>query len=1088
MNKRILSFLLALLMVVGLFPASVFAADDETPACSCPEGQHVATCEYYICPNCGTGPWHETCPTKEEEPSEEPTEEPTDAPTEPEKHPMVNKVVKTTSFSYGQAYASLSDMSNPKIVGSGYYPKLLVVDAVEVVGSTTYYQLSAYSNCDWPEAGVSAGLGNGFWLESTKLEVAVWCAKCEEYDCGIDHTTPEKPKEPVYSDKESGVQVELDSLVEGVKLVVEEDVDVSEQLAEFGISADKLVFGLDISLQKDGKDYQAPATVKVPVDAEPDTLIGILHTHEGTTSFIALVEVQDDGTVEFEVDGFSEIVGWSVVYLQYADFGVGFEAWNTVMLSDILEKVGLSNILLSTVTNVTGHDKIRPHKQDNGDWLLESTGAFEDEITLIIEYTIGSNPGTITITAQFKKSQKIVLDGQGQTEASDNFYYIPGTHAYFEDAYCTTPLQENKIKLPTKDQYTFLGYYEKPKESSAPGAVPYINADGTINEICCQLISDDDNKRSTTLYAHWKPEGEYTITYNYNDGVRPDYEETYTFPNAPELDIVERTGYTFVGWNNLDYDPNSSWKYGSYNLKTDGTMEGPGRNTVGDVRLSAKWKAIDYTATFNYNDGTDTQTTQDYNIETALTMPTPTRTGYTFDGWKVTTAGGNWDENTTHKSASVGKYGNVTFTAQWTRITYNISYNLDGGTVATENKLNYTVETETFTLTNPTKTGYTFAGWTGTGLTEATKTVTIPKGSTENRSYTATWTANTYTVSFDANGGSVTTASKQVTYGQAYGELPVPTDRTGYTFLGWFTEETGGTQVTKDTPYTMADNTTLYAHWSAIPYTITYDLADGKLAENATNPESYDVTFAPITLNNPTKAGYTFAGWTGTDLTDATMEVTIPTGSTGNRSYTAKWKYKVTYTAGTNGFVARSQDDEKSNQLEEYVLDDTGVVATGAVAIPAEHYKFDGWYLGSEKVSDDAAFNPSMNENTKNNKAAEYKAKFVLADADLTLSASNLAAGDSMIFTVTGNGISVDVVLSSSGSVTIKDLPVGEYSVAEKDGNWGWRYTGSATIDLTTDNTELLNRQLSVAISASKSKNNWLSGSAAFVTVLKGGN
>lgn len=84
--------------------------------------------------------------------------------------------------------------------------------------------------------------------------------------------------------------------------------------------------------------------------------------------------------------------------------------------------------------------------------------------------------------------------------------------------------------------------------------------------------------------------------------------------------------------------------------------------------------------------------------------------------------------------------GAVTVEADITPISYTITYELDGGTVATVNPTSYTIKTETFTLTNPTKNGYTFTGWTGTGLSGATMTVEIAKGSTGDREYTATWT------------------------------------------------------------------------------------------------------------------------------------------------------------------------------------------------------------------------------------------------------------------------------------------------------------------------------------------------------------
>ncbi|MBQ7068663.1 MAG: InlB B-repeat-containing protein, partial [Synergistaceae bacterium] len=86
----------------------------------------------------------------------------------------------------------------------------------------------------------------------------------------------------------------------------------------------------------------------------------------------------------------------------------------------------------------------------------------------------------------------------------------------------------------------------------------------------------------------------------------------------------------------------------------------------------------------------------------------------------------------------------------WTAISYTITYNLDGGTVATANPTSYTVETETFTLNNPTKNGSKFAGWTGTGLNQATMTVEIAKGSTGDREYTATWTGGGSTPDPDA--------------------------------------------------------------------------------------------------------------------------------------------------------------------------------------------------------------------------------------------------------------------------------------------------------------------------------------------------
>ncbi len=97
-----------------------------------------------------------------------------------------------------------------------------------------------------------------------------------------------------------------------------------------------------------------------------------------------------------------------------------------------------------------------------------------------------------------------------------------------------------------------------------------------------------------------------------------------------------------------------------------------------------------------------------------------------------------------------------------------------------------------------------------------------------NHTLYAQWTANTYTVTFDANGGGTPTpATKVVTFGSAYGTLAT-TSRTGYTFVGWFTAASGGTQVTVATVVSNASNHTLYAQWTTLPtHTVTFNSNGG---------------------------------------------------------------------------------------------------------------------------------------------------------------------------------------------------------------------------------------------------------------------
>lgn len=127
-------------------------------------------------------------------------------------------------------------------------------------------------------------------------------------------------------------------------------------------------------------------------------------------------------------------------------------------------------------------------------------------------------------------------------------------------------------------------------------------------------------------------------------------------------------------------------------------------------------------------------------------LKNPTRAGYKFKGWYTTKK----LKTKTTKAKGVAKASKRTVWAKWAVKSYRISYNLNGGTQAAEQPTSYTVKSSAFTLKAPTRAGYTFAGWTGTGLSAATKSVTVAKGSTGNRSYTATWTK----IEVPSSGGS----------------------------------------------------------------------------------------------------------------------------------------------------------------------------------------------------------------------------------------------------------------------------------------------------------------------------------------------
>ena len=224
---------------------------------------------------------------------------------------------------------------------------------------------------------------------------------------------------------------------------------------------------------------------------------------------------------------------------------------------------------------------------------------------------------------------------------------------------------------------------------------------------------------------------------------------------------------------------------------------------------------------------------------------------------------------------------------------YSITYDLAGGSVATPNPDNYTIESADITLVNPTRDGYTFIGWTGTELSAATETVTIASGSIGDRTYTANWELITYSITCDLAGGSVATANPDnYTIESADITLVNPT-RDGCTFIGWTgTELSAATETVTIASGSIGDRT-YTANWELITYSITYDLAGGAVV--TANPDNYTVESADITLVNPTREGYAFCGWTGTGLSAATETVTITTGSFGDRTYTANWKTAIPY-------------------------------------------------------------------------------------------------------------------------------------------------------------------------------------------------
>ena len=267
---------------------------------------------------------------------------------------------------------------------------------------------------------------------------------------------------------------------------------------------------------------------------------------------------------------------------------------------------------------------------------------------------------------------------------------------------------------------------------------------------------------NVTYTAQWLI-NQYTVSFNSNGGsalasITQDYATAITPPTKPT-----RPGYTFKGWSPV----------------VPLTM--PASNTT----CVARWQINRYTVAFDANGGTgggDT-VTQDYG--TPVSAPAVTRTGYTFTGWQPSFDGTIPSSNTT-------------YTAQWQINRYTVSFDSAGGAWVPSITQDYA--TSITPPANPSRNGYTFTGWSPAVPS------TMPAN---NTTCVALWQANSYTVTFDANGGTVSPTSKVVAYEDAVGTLPQPY-RDGYDFAGWYTS--GGSRVSEYT--TIYGDTTLTARWN----------------------------------------------------------------------------------------------------------------------------------------------------------------------------------------------------------------------------------------------------------------------------------
>ena len=548
------------------------------------------------------------------------------------------------------------------------------------------------------------------------------------------------------------------------------------------------------------------------------------------------------------------------------------------------------------------------------------------------------NGGTVTLYAKWTpNTYKVVYNGNGATGGST----ASSTHTY------------DVAKNLTANGFTKTGYVFQGWATSATGSVVYTNGQSVKN-----LTSV--NNGTVNLYAKWSPIG-YTVVYNGNGatgGSTASSSHTYDVAKNLTANGFTKTGYHFGGW--------ATSASGSVVYSDKQSVKNLTSVNGAKVNLYAKWTPNTYKVVYNGNGATGGSTATSnhtYDVAKNLTANGFTKTGYVFQGWATSATGSVvYTNSQSVKNLTAVNGGTVTLYAKWTPITYTVVYNgngADGGSTANSSHT-YDVA-KNLTKNGYTRTGYTFIGWSTSASgsvvytdAQSVKNLTSVNGAKVN--LYAQWKINTYTntVSHWAGGfknGEGNNSSKTMfkltdttftaTYKSTYvmdesRKTTVPNGfylntKFGTSYIsGSWASYSMGTSVAQQ-----AKAGTFEYDYYPTTYTITYDLNGGS---QSGNPTTYNVLYG-VTFKNPTRKGYTFAGWyidgqkvTGinpgatADFTSASdMYSKLASRTTGNKTVEAKWtpiKYEISYDG--NGATGGSTPNTSLTYDKQGTIADNG--------------------------------------------------------------------------------------------------------------------------------------------------------------------
>ncbi len=427
---------------------------------------------------------------------------------------------------------------------------------------------------------------------------------------------------------------------------------------------------------------------------------------------------------------------------------------------------------------------------------------------------------------------------------------------------------ENSICIDTGSNFRFVQYYLPVLKANTTytisGNVELINTSrGFIR------ISKERNKQNDNIFIFRNDtlsDGYFSSTFTIGEND----ETTAGLFLYGNLGYNEETGAIF---SNIQIEEGSTvTPYEPYYISSDTPV-----TTDADHTITANWTATPYAVTLNAGDGTidagddgwaragDNKTaTKDITYDSDYgTLPTASRTGYTFDGWFTEATGGTKITDTTKMQTASAQ----SLYAHWTANNYTIHFDANGGTGEMAD-LPMTYGTPANLTANAfSRTGYKFVKWTsnadGTGneYIDGQTVNNLTEINNDTVNLFAQWEERPFVVTFNPNGGIVTPESKEITYNSTYGDLPSGDNikRLGYTFAGWYKEAELTNEVTAETTYDITEDSTLYAKWTPHVYTVTFN-KNGGTGTMSDQSFTYGQT-QNLRANTFTRNGYTFAGW-----------------------------------------------------------------------------------------------------------------------------------------------------------------------------------------------------------------------------------